>query len=219
MYKLSIPFDNCLLFEFKKQKDLALTFFRIQEYYESDNEEIRGVAFSLETFLEHHIDKNGNLDYFNFWDGFNLPGHIIDEWESKIGSTMTQREIEFIKVIRENLDTSRKYYVIGAIAKDKLTIKHEIAHALYFMNEEYRNSADEITERFEKNKTQYKKVVKYLKSLNYSDTVMQDEVQAYMATQSKTSLVEDFDVDLLKCLDFIKEYRELLEKYNKKSTT
>ena len=207
------------MFEFKKQKDLALTFFRIQEYYESDNDEIRGIPFSLETFLEQHIDKEGYLDYFNFWDGFNLPGHIIDEWEFKIGSNKTAREMDFIKIIRENLDTSKKYYVIGAISKDKLTIKHEIAHALYFMNEEYRNSADEITKRFEKNKSQYKKVVKYLKSLNYSDIVMQDEVQAYMATQSKSSLVEDFDVDLLKCLDFIKEYRDLFEKYNKKATT
>ena len=70
--------DNILFFEFKTQKDLALTFFRVQEFYESQNDCLLNKSFSVFDFLNESMDKEGYLDYFYFWSGFRSEEHTSE---------------------------------------------------------------------------------------------------------------------------------------------
>ena len=98
--------DNILFFEFKTQKDMALTFFRVQEFYESKNDNLLNKSFSVFDFLEESMTKEGYLDYFYFWSGFNVPGHIVKKWmDNEHGPNyFTYLEFKLIAEVIDNID-------------------------------------------------------------------------------------------------------------------
>jgi len=216
MYKTEIVVDNCLLIKFNKQKDLTMSFFRVEEYYESANPKLHQQAFTLETFIEEQMKSDGELDYFNYWTGFNVPGYIIEEWSNKINAEYYFREKQLIDIIRDRLDVSRKYYVIGALENDTNTIDHEIAHALYYMNPEYNKEMGELISEFQSNYTEdYNIMCSVLTNTRqYGNNVLFDEIQAYMATETKKELVKEFRMDYSKCKSIIKKFQKVLQKYN-----
>ena len=81
--------DNILQFSFDSQKELTLTFFRIQEYYESALTNIVGKKFSVFDFLNGYLDDAGKIDYFSFWSGFNFPDDVLKEWFDLNSDSMT----------------------------------------------------------------------------------------------------------------------------------
>lgn len=202
-----------LLFEGYTQKELALTFFRIEEFYESPLSGLNGQKFSVFDFLYQSMDIDGNIDYFSFWAGFNFPGHIVKDWWN-LHSDWTPYEEQLIRQIRLNVDTGKKFYVIGALEKDTETIDHELAHALYYMDNEYEKEIEDLNqEMIVFHLDQLQKMEDYLLSIGYSKKVFYDELQAYLITEPKEALVEDFGVDYDKIEYMILRYKEVFEKY------
>ena len=216
MYKTEVILDNCLLIQYNTQKDLTMSFFRVEEYYESANPKLNGKPFTLETFIEEQMKSDGELDYFNYWTGFNVPGYIIEEWSNKINSEYYIRENQLINIIRDRLDISNKYYVIGTLMNDSNTIDHEIAHALYYMNSDYKNEMSELISEFQSNYTEdYNIMCSVLTNTRqYGNNVLFDEIQAYMATEPKKELIKEFRMDYSKCKVIIKKFQKVLLKYN-----
>jgi hypothetical protein len=216
MFEFLQPVPNCLLFLFDKQKDLALTFCRVQEYYESDNSNLKGQYFTFDEFINEMMDDIGNINYFNFWSGFNIPGEIFQNWKNLIGDEpLTNQEIDLLTEIQFSKINKDRFYIIGALKKDKNVINHEIAHALYYLNQDYKNEMVLLNTEFNQNyKKHYNSLLKELKKLQYCDEVLQDEVQAYMSSSIKNELVNDFRMDYETLLPIIKKYRKVLRKYN-----
>ena len=129
MFKSSQPIKNCLLVEYNTQKDLALSFCRVEEYYEG-KPSVNGKYLILEEFLDQFMDKNGKINYFEYWTGFNIPGNIFTQWFRQNASDKTRWETELAEEVSKKLDMSKPYYVIGGKKGDMNTIDHEIAHAL-----------------------------------------------------------------------------------------
>jgi hypothetical protein len=214
MFKTKKPIDNCLLLEFDTQKDLALAFCRVEEYYEG-NPKVNGKKLTFEQFIDAFMDKNGKIDYFNYWTGFNIPGHIFKSWFEQSASELTKWESALGQVVSSKLDTTKPFYVIGGKKGDMEVIDHEIAHALFYMNTEYKDLMDTANYQFYKNlRGEYSKMVKALKKMGYGDNVIKDEIQAYMATSGKKELVEKFGLDFDKIKGFRTLYRKVLSKYN-----
>jgi hypothetical protein len=182
--------------------------FRVQEYYESNNKKIHNKIFTTEDFIEEYTDSGGNLDYFSFWEGFNVPGNIINNFFKSF--ELTKREIVFKKTIEKFLDRKKDYYVI-ATDGDNTTLKHELAHALYYLNEEYREKVKEIIENIPA--SEHKKLINNLNKLQYNDSVHTDEIQAYLATSKKSELVDDFELDYDKMKKYISSIRKLFKGY------
>lgn len=203
--------DNLLLFTSESQKELALTFFRVEEYYESQNVQLNGQTFSVFEFLDEMMDDKGNIDYFSFWDGFNIPGSVYMNWLLSCND-LTHYEKEFYNEIKKLIDVNKDFYIIGVIEKDKHTLKHEIAHALYYLNKDYKEEINGIS--LEMNITEYFKVRDGLIDMEYDENVLIDEIQAYMATSTKRELVKWFDLDFKIVSGTIKKYRKVFEKYN-----
>jgi len=214
MFKSSQPIKNCLLLEFNTQKELALAFCRVEEYYEG-NEKVNGKYLSLEQFIDAFTKDDGKLEYFNYWTGFNIPGNIFKEWFQMEMSDKTKWEIELGKEVSKKLDMSKPFYVIGGKKGDMNVIDHEIAHALYYMNEKYKSEMSNLTYDFYKTlRIEYSKMVGKLKRMGYGDNVIKDEVQAYMSTSGKKELVEKFGLDFDKIKGYRTLYRKVLSRYN-----
>jgi hypothetical protein len=214
MFKTKKPIKNCLLLEFKTQKDLALAFCRVEEYYEG-NPKVNGKYLSFVDFIGAFMSDDGKLDYFHYWTGFNIPGNIYMEWSQKNMSDKTYWETALAQAISSKLDLSKPFYIIGGKKGDMNVIDHEIAHALFYMNDEYQDLMEEMNYEFYKQyRMQYTKVVKKLKKMGYGDNVIKDEIQAYMSTSTKKELVEKFELDYSTILPIIKQYRKVLSKYN-----
>src|SRR5262245_26903475 len=64
--------DAIYLLVFETQYELASTFLRFQEHYESPK--FRKKIFSLEEFMDWYGQENkGKFSYFKDWAGFNIP--------------------------------------------------------------------------------------------------------------------------------------------------
>lgn len=217
MFKTKKPIKNCLLLEFNTQKDLALAFCRVEEYYEG-NPKVNGKYLSFVDFIDAFMTDDGKLDYFHYWTGFNIPGNIYMEWSQKNMSDKTYWETALAQAISSKLDLEKPFYIIGSKKGSKNVIDHEIAHALYYMNSNYKSAMNELNYNFNKQyRMQYCKVVKNLKSMGYGQNVVRDEIQAYMSTSKKKELVERFELDYDTILPMIRQYRKVLSQYNTSS--
>jgi hypothetical protein len=170
------------------------------------------------------MNSKGVIDYFEYWSGFNFPGNIAKEWLELNSSNLTGHEIALFDEISKNVDMQKPFYIIGSLEKEKDTIKHEIAHALYFLDENYRWYADIFNIHFKQDyPRQYNKMVKELIKMGYNANVIPDEIQAYLASEPKKYLIEDFKLNYDtvskynkkdKLSSLIREYKYLLQKYN-----
>ena len=215
---------NILLFTFETQKELALTFFRVQEYYESPYNDLHGKEFSVFDFLNTMMDEKGEIDYFAKWCGFNIPGIVINKWINSLKDSPTPSENIFWEEIYKNVSLKNPFYVIGALEKDSETIDHEIAHALYYMNKEFYENMDILNDKFRKNFPKiYNSMSRHLKKMEYRPEVIKDEIQAYLSAESKKYLGEEFGFDwnaksklknTYKFNHLRKEYVKVLRFYN-----
>jgi len=214
MFKSSQPIKNCLLLEFNTQKDLALAFCRVEEYYEGQPQLNRKYT-SFVDFIDFFMKDDGSINYFNYWSGFNIPGNVFTEWSQKEMHDKTKWELALADEVQKKLNLEKPFYIIGGKKGDMNVIDHEIAHALYYMNTEYKDLMDAANYQFYKNlRMEYSKMVKKLKKMGYGDNVIKDEVQAYMSTSTKKELVEKFELDFVKIKGFRTLYRKVLSRYN-----
>jgi len=164
------------------QYDLAMLFLRVQEYYESPFKQIRGKEFTLMKFMELYSKKfgDGAFTYANDWVGFNVPGDILvtlygDNYNYHIEdyNEYDQHMTDIVNQIRG------EFYLIGAVKKDANTIGHELCHARFGLDKEYKKKARSILKKLpDKIK---KKIEDYLLSIGYCKGALEDELQAYIA--------------------------------------
>src|SRR5512138_554281 len=68
--------DRIFVVRFDTLYELASTFLRFQEHYESPR--FRNRIFSLEEFMDWYAEKTGAFTYFTDWSGFNVPSSTFE---------------------------------------------------------------------------------------------------------------------------------------------
>lgn len=193
---------NVYLALFNTRYDLCMSFIRIQEFYESPNDSFRGKFFTLEDYIDWYSfqdGENGAFKYATQWSGFNIPGKFLQEW-IKIYSIhrMRDKEIELLDKLRPfSKNGYDSLYLIGACREDeshKDTIEHELAHAMYTLDESYKNECERLLAEISIDVRE--KYIQILKKVGYADNVLNDEMQAYLSTgeskRVKISLDKNF---------------------------
>jgi hypothetical protein len=133
----------------------------------------------LVRFIELYSKKRNNtFSYAKDWCGFNIPGSVIDNLY-KLGIDDYNEYDEIIENIHKQVG-NKNYYLIGSGSNDKPTIRHEICHALFFLDKNYKQSTTEIVKLLLP--SLYKKITKLLTTLGYTKQVFVDELQAYLST-------------------------------------
>jgi len=164
-----------------------MTFLRVQEYYESPNPEFRGKHFNIGV------------------------RSLSDSWKSKWDETMKDIVWEvqsrmFNKKSRRDMNA----YIIGASDTENSTFQHEVAHGLYYTNKEYKELMDEITQTIPL--AHYLKFRKNLAKMGYTETVMDDEIQAYL-TWGWDYAKFSKGVSKQLCKQLNKQYRKVFDRY------
>lgn len=188
----------------KDDYDRASLFCRIQEFYESNCKKFNKKSFSIFDYYRWYSKKHADVfSYTSDWSGFNLPLETALLCQS-VNKVETPYDLIMNKILQKisTVFTKNKSYIIGVKTLNDTTFKHELCHAFYYSNSEYKEKMDKITESI--NKNDYKKMKNCLLSLGYNKKVINDEIQAYMATEIDEDLCQK-----------IKNKKELHSNYKK----
>lgn len=193
-YKLRKLRDHVYLLTFEKQYDLNMHFLRAQEYYESANDEFRGKPFSLWEYIRWYaVDRDGSKGTFTYttdWSGFNIPSTVLEKLYfgdvlAKINEPLTPYDKTMIDICTQlrSMEGDAKYYLAGATEKGS-ALDHEMAHALWFVEPEYRREQEANLAHMDKKygKDARKLIRDALIKEGYCDDVVDDESQAYLST-------------------------------------
>merc|ERR1712107_183827 len=128
--------------QFAHQLLMASTMLRLQERYECPCDGLRGRCFSVAEYKawEHKVNRARGFTYYDTWPGFNVPGEVAREALHSEG--LLPREQALKNVLRDAL-LLQTFYVIGTAPNDGDTLYHEVCHALYELNADYRADIEE----------------------------------------------------------------------------
>jgi hypothetical protein len=166
--------------------DLAMSFLRTQEFYESVNDEFRGQPFTLDSYKEWYKtqSKTGEFSYGEDWLGFNIPSHVIEKCYA-VNNEILPTDSFFLEInamckkltVEAGLDS---YYLLGVRKDDTDTLDHEIAHGLFTTNPQYKSAMLRELSTIEPSlKAQ---LFQCLFDIGYAADVHEDEAQAFLST-------------------------------------
>lgn len=162
---------------FPTQHLLTSTFLRFQEHYESPK--FRGKVFTLEEYMDWYAKnhgKDGHFTYLQDWRGFNIPSSVLQLFYEGKFDPLTRKEQALLDLFR---GIEGKFYVIGTYGRSKAsrkTLRHEIAHALYYIDDVFQEEAERIIAGLK-----LRPLFSYFrKTGGYAESVFRDEAQAYI---------------------------------------
>jgi hypothetical protein len=198
--------------------DRAMLFCRYQEFYESPYKKFRGKPFTWMEYMRHYKSawKKRVFTYPEDWSGYNIPSHMLQQ-----AHHIFCRDTEYDLIMNDiywycakdsmekNDGRQTDWYLIGASSKDLKTMDHEIAHGLYYTNDEYKKSTIKLIKQIKPN--HYDKLKKKLIKMGYVDDkkIIDDEINAFMST----GLYNGLDTKELK--KYEKEFIKNFKKFNK----
>jgi len=190
MNTISVPFYNIqsigqnifLLTEKSPLYKIADLFIRYQEFYECPNPEFRGKIFSMNDYINWYQQAK-HEDMFTYqydFVGFNIPGSII----ANVANTGIPDRNKFDLIMHHIYNQLKfichgEFYLIGYTKGWEKTLQHEIAHALYYLDIQYRNEMQECLKQL--TSEQRITISNQLLSHLYCESVLDDELQAYLS--------------------------------------
>ena len=158
-------------FKFVTVKEMAESFMRVQEYWESAT--WCGKVFTNKEYSAWYREKYGT-SYYNEIAGLNLPMRALVPFLHGTFNPLSKKERKALDFVRLIGDIDYNAYFI-ATGDDDDAFKHEMAHSLYFLYPEYRKKADKITEKCINSRFK-----KFFKWCDYSQDDWKDEAQAFI---------------------------------------
>ena len=205
--KVREPLENILHVQFIRGNELAATFLRFQEFYESPH--YKGKIFTFEEFKEWYTahneegKKTGRFNYFYFWEAFNIPSNILKPFYQGQFNPLSDREKTFLKAFAERKDP---FYIIGTYGKDndeKLikddgagNLKHEVSHGLFYLHPEYRQRALAIIDEIPI-EVRHQIIDFFKRTGGYHSNVMKDEIHAHVLTEQEYLVENGVDISSL----------------------
>ena len=182
-------YPKIYVFEIPDLYELTMLFCKHQEFYESHFDDIRGKNFTLEYYMNKYRlnNKERVFTYPKDWIGFNIPSNSL---ENSLETFYLNSNLnDYDKILSSHLSSMLgkhvppKYYVIGVKSIDDIsTLNHELCHALYYTNEEFKKNSIELVEQIDTKNL--KSICDTIISIGYSDNkdLLYDEINAYFST-------------------------------------
>lgn len=167
--------------------DRAMLFLRAQEYYESPFSEFRGRIFNIFAYMNRYR-KHMNRDYFSYpfdWLGYNVPSDEVEgcynelSYETHMVTPYDEHMLNIIRQIRQH-QRDGKFYLLGVDSLDSWVMNHEMAHARFFTEPEYKKAMSDLISQMPAKLTGA--LNELLIKEGYPEKVLADETQAYLAT-------------------------------------
>ena len=194
-FSVSRPCDGCVLLKFKTIPDLTKSFFRMAEYYEGNRYSDKKQHVDMVEFLDNWMDRQGNADYFKFWDGFNITDSAFRSWRRSVGK-LSQAEQTAVDAVDQATKGMKKFCVMGVSGDDPATMQHELFHAKYYLDPDFKRNADQLFDEC-RNDPVIKTMTKILKTKLDYHTNIEEEIAAYLYAGSQLKLVFGIDAKSL----------------------
>ena len=197
--------DQIYQFNYKNLRTMSKAFLRLQEHYESPY--FKDKVFTVSEFREWYIKEYGVFDYYSSYDGFNIPSTVVTKFLDP-NSSFKHPSYEEKALLRElkaiyQVHKNNPFYIIGTHTGEPSAIRHELAHALWHINKEYRNRAISIMDFSNVN---YDPMIKGFLQKHYHKSVWHDEIHAYLlANWDYLEDEQDINID---------EYKNIINKLN-----
>lgn len=185
VYQIS---ERIFAVEVKDDYERAMLFVRAQEYYESIFPEFRGNIFNMFDYMDRYR-RHMKKDYFSYtfdWCGYNVPSHELEgcysqlSYEEHMVTPYDEHMMNIISTIRSH-QRRGKFYLLGVDSIDSSWIMdHEMAHALFFTNPDYKKEMLENILALPKNL--HDSLFSVILQMGYPEKVVADEIQAYLST-------------------------------------
>ena len=120
-----------------------------------------------------------NFTYFTDWAGFNIPVEIVIDLYPKIEDLNDHDKFMYL-IAKMVLKEESRAYFIGSSEETSQVFEHEIAHGLYYLNDQYRQEMDILVREIPLDTKNG--LCKVLTKMGYYDKVIVDEIQAYLST-------------------------------------
>ena len=188
---------------------MGMLFLRYQEYYESINPDFKGKYFKIFDYMKWYIEyyKQDSFTYPSDFIGYNIPSSIIAS-AMPYAVDRNDYDEEMLNIyLKISLDKSSHFYLIAGADKD--TYNHELAHGLYYVNNEYKKTMDKLIAKLPKGIKHG--LFRKLKKM-YAVEVIQDEIQSYMATGLTDSLESIKGIE-----DHRQEFIKVFNSYSKRN--
>lgn len=128
---------------------------------------------SHNAFKKEYRKKHGAFSFRTDWEGFVIPSRAIKPFSEGVWNPLSRQEKLFLNAFKNH---KGPFAVIGVSPESSpTTLKHEMAHALYEVNLNYRKEVSKVLETVE-----LKPIFRILKRNGYQDHVMNDEAHAYL---------------------------------------
>lgn len=210
--KVTKPAKNIIYMQFDSSEIMVLTTFRIQEYSSCPDPKIQGTVFDFNQFVSSYIKRNGNLDYFSSYGGFNFPSQVLQEFYELFKNGLYPQEEYLFKRIEKALHNwkNQEFCIIGTSKNGKKGyFIHELAHAFYCMSDFYKNEMKKLLYNIK-----YRKLIdKKLMKMGYPASNLNDELQAYLSTSSNKYLISKFGIKNAASLS--KDFKKVFKKFRK----
>lgn len=191
--------------EMDSRFELAATFCRFQEYYESP--EFKGKFFSLTEYKNWYIKEKGDWSYYSDWTGFNVPGYAILYWNPKV---LEPNEAKLYNYFAGRI---KPFYVIGTFKGTELsTMGHELSHARYYINSSYKDAIDDIISECASLSSEIQSLQSWLLDLGYHNSVLNDEIQAYIINDCDYLKTKGIKIPWKIRRKFLKIHKKFLKK-------
>ncbi|MCK5445482.1 MAG: hypothetical protein KAI73_07660 [Rhodospirillaceae bacterium] len=176
----------------EKQCDVAMLFMRMQEFYESPFNSIRGKKFTLEQYMDAYCEANNDFDYTDAYVGFNVPGHHVRGFFEEFADDLLEKEAALRDELTNVMAFMNKFALIGYATKSDQphVLPHELAHALYYLSPSYKRQMRDLNSRLSDRAAVY--LERCLAKDGYTPKVFEDEIQAYLSTSTKSYMNSNF---------------------------
>jgi hypothetical protein len=160
--------EGIFVLRFETQVELASSFLRIQEHYESSR--FRNRVFTLEEYKKWYAARFGAFTYYRDWSGFNVPSSAFEPFYAGQFDPLAGKEKRLLRLFKNE---AQPFYVIGIAADADL--EHEIAHALFYTWPDYRKAIVRAMRSYDTSAMKRR-----LAAMGYHRHVLTDEVHAYL---------------------------------------
>ncbi|CAB4219011.1 hypothetical protein UFOVP1604_94 [uncultured Caudovirales phage] len=172
----------------------AMLFVRAQEYYESAYSEFRKKTFCIFEYMNKYRKERGTK-YFGYtkdWSGYNIPSDSLESCLTglKSGKVLTTPYDTLMHTIHATIRQHQprgKFYILGVDDIKSQVMDHELSHALFYTNKQYKAEMVELVLSLKS--SVYDQLEAYLSQMGYVKQVIVDEIHAYLST----GLIEPMD--------------------------
>lgn len=205
--KIDHPIPRVIHITMPSQYELTSSFMRLQEFYESPYDHIRDHYFTHEEYIDTYVKETGGFTYFSDWNGFNVPGHVADQWIEMVTKLPRPGLWEKEKQLYDAIKTDRrfygdqKYYIIGTWTHKH--IDHELCHALWYLNEDFREKSTKLLNDLHLRDLGRMKMFLLDNGYPNDENILNDEANAYFSTSSAYDLVGKLRTEQLEWNDIV----------------